>query len=348
MNPRFPRPTFILLCLLLSARTETLAETPSAPKPAAVETTTENKLGLHPAATAVAPAKEKWAWLSNLLPKSFQSNPNLEMTVITELTPEGRQLPPASPDHPVYYQGQSNGNHPMGDRVGGQHPVQPAEMERLVTHALAVNGYLPAKPPAQPPSLLVVLTWGTHNRITVPGEDDANTTSTDELRRNILERAALVGGRAFAEELAKVIQESQQAAAATAGASRLGGFTPMTETDFNNPVNLFELKNPKNQFLLEQALDDCYYVVASAYDYPAATQGIRKLLWRTRMTVNAQGVSVQQALPTVVASASQYFGRELKEPEIVIRRVVPDGKVELGTPTVVNSAAPKEPEENKK
>jgi len=33
-----------------------------------------------------------------------------------------------------------------------------------------------------------------------------------------------------------------------------------------------------------------FFVVASAYDYDALAKGQRRLLWRTKMTVNALGV----------------------------------------------------------
>ncbi|MEO5959096.1 MAG: hypothetical protein ABIZ49_03085, partial [Opitutaceae bacterium] len=64
------------------------------------------------------------------------------------------------------------------------------------------------------------------------------------------------------------------------------------------------------------------------------------LLWRTRMTVAAQGVSQEQTLPTLVLSAAPYFGREMSSAEILSKRTIREGNVEIGTPTVVEPRAP--------
>ena len=107
---------------------------------------------------------------------------------------------------------------------------------------------------------------------------------------------------------------------------------------FADPVHLFRMKNPKNDFLLDQSADDVYYVVASAYDYRALAQNQRHLLWRTRMTVASKGVSQIDTLPTLIASAAPYFGRDMAEAETLIKRTVRSGNVEIGTPVVVGAA----------
>jgi hypothetical protein len=53
------------------------------------------------------------------------------------------------------------------------------------------------------------------------------------------------------------------------------------------------------------------------------------------MTVGAAGVSQQQSLPTLLISAAPFFGKETPEPQILTRRTLREGSVELGTPTVV-------------
>jgi hypothetical protein len=90
--------------------------------------------------------------------------------------------------------------------------------------------------------------------------------------------------------------------------------------------------------LLEQTANDIYYVVASAYDYRSASTNKRVLLWRTRMTVAAEGVSQVQTLPALVLAASPYFGKDMAEPELLTKRPVPEGSVEIGTPVVVPSS----------
>jgi hypothetical protein len=274
-----------------------------------------------PPIPAKAPASSQWVF--SLLPKSMQKNPNLDLTVITEVTEEGKKLPPASPDHPAYYVAQTAGLVQVGDTFGNETTVRPDEVERLLKKALATNGYLPATPPAQPPSLIVIYFWGSHNLF----DDSAGSMSANQIAGNILDRAALVGGKKFARELNTLFQQASDMASASS-------ILPPEVVAWASPVNLFKLRSSKNEFLVDQAADDCYYVVASAYDYAATTRGQRKLLWRTNMTVNSRGVSQVQSLPTLITSAAPYFGRDMAEPEILIRRANEE-KIIIGTPTVV-------------
>jgi len=85
---------------------------------------------------------------------------------------------------------------------------------------------------------------------------------------------------------------------------------------------------------VDQLNDDLYFAVASAFDYDALAHGKRVLLWRTRMTVSAAGVALDQSLPAVIATAGPYFGREMTEPSTVVRRVK-EGRVEIGPAAVV-------------
>jgi hypothetical protein len=299
----------------------------------------ENHLPVGIPAKPAAPAQSQWVF--SLLPKSLQKNPSLELTVITEVTDEGKKLPPVSPDHPAYYLPQSAGYVQVGDTYGNEKTVPADELERLLKKSLAANGYLPANPPAQPPSLAVIYYWGAHNLL----NNDIGSLSADQVARNILDRAALVGGEKFAKELATLFERLDALVKSSPSGSidssdssgDPSGTAPTIApglTTFNNPVNLFKMRSLKNEFLLDQASDDCYYVVASAYDYAAFTHQQRKLLWRTRMTVNSKGVSQVQSLPTLISSAAPYFGRDMAESEILSKRVK-EGEITIGTPTVI-------------
>ena len=57
--------------------------------------------------------------------------------------------------------------------------------------------------------------------------------------------------------------------------------------------------------------------------------------------MTAQGVSQQDTLPTLVLNAAPYFGKEMSEPELLSKRAVRDGNVEVGTPVVVPMPEPK-------
>ncbi|MCX6956245.1 MAG: hypothetical protein NTV51_29275 [Verrucomicrobia bacterium] len=286
-------------------------------------------------------------WVFSLLPKSFQKNPQLDLTVITEMTAAGKKRPPVSPAKPAYFIAQSGGYRALGHAPGREKTLSPEQVEKILTHALAANGYLPAKAPATAPSVAIMFVWGSHNLL-VEGDDENPSLSGNQVARNLLDRAALVGGEKFAKEMLELFVQADSMAMANPPAridpsGTVPGIEPIlgaAQLEFANPVNLFKLKSAKNEFLLDQTAADVYYVVASAYDYSSLAKNQRVLLWRTRMTVAAQGVSQEQTLPTLIASAAPFFGKEMSEPEILTRRPVREGTVDVGVPTVVESGVP--------
>lgn len=323
-----------LASLLLLARTAIAGE--ASPAPAV------------PPAPPIAKQEES-QWVFSLLPKSLQKNPHLELTVITEMTELGKKLPPVSPANPAYFEIFSPGPQHRGHAEGAGKTVAQEEIERLLTRALATNGYLPAKRPAHPPSLLVIYTWGAHSLLT-EGDAENPALSGEQVARNLLDRAALVGGDKFARELLDLFQQADAMSVAANAPVPPGGeavFTPEMMA-FANPVAMFKRRSPKNEFLVDQVASDVYYVTASAYDYRAIAENQKKLYWRTRMTVAAGGVSQQQSLPALVLSAAPFFGKEMAEPETLTRRALREGTVEVGTPTVVDDKPPAAPPAKKK
>ena len=297
------------------------------------------------APTKTSAVKGDSGWVFSLLPKSLQKNPRLDITVITEMTEAGKKLPPVSPAKPAYFDLFSSGYHALGERTANERTVPEQELQGILTKSLAANGYLLAKPPEHAPSLVVLYTWGTHNLL-VEGDADNPALSPEAVERNMLDRAALVGGKKFAEELKGLFERTNDLATAShTPPSDPTGLVPDVQPviapeqmAFMNPVNIFKHQSIKNEILVDQAASNVYYVVASAYDYESMKAKKPVLLWRTRMTVASDGVSQTQSLPTLVLAAAPYFGKDMPEPEIISKRTVPDGTVEVGTPTVVESA----------
>ena len=230
------------------------------------------------------------------------------MTANTELTDYGRLLRPASPEAPVYYFAHAGGFKQMGSPVGGEKPPLPKDMELAMKNALAVNGYRASDSfPGHNPSLIVFFSWGSHNRL-----DPETARSFPALAaKDKLERAVLVGGKKYVAERSFAME--------------WGDLTDRT-TD--------------KEYLNYQATESLYFVIASAYDYAALARGERKLAWRTTLTVNSGGVSLRETLLPLIANSASVFGKETASPQIIQRRVR-EGRVELGTPIVV------EPTENR-
>lgn len=252
----------------------------------------------------------------SILPKAFQKNPLVNMTVITEMTTEGKQLTPPTPEKPIYYLGQAGGYHVEG-HPANETPPPPAEVERSVQKALAATHYLPA-PEGHAPQLLLLFHWGAHNHL--------DSEFPDLGHKNTISRAALAGGKKFSEEFARALDDEDTYK--EAGSYGMFG-------DTLSPLRLFKDKNARNTELVEQSMADCYYVAVSAYDYARMTRGEKILLWRTKMTVDARGISMSETFPTLIATGGTYFGREMEQAVTPIRRVPRQGRVQVGTPQVV-------------
>lgn len=256
-------------------------------------------------------------WVFNLAPKAFQKNPLVDQTVMTEMTDEGRKILPPTPESPAYYVAQPSGYHTEGHGTSSEHPPSEAVLANCLKQALAINHYLPADP-GHDPTLLIFYVWGAHNTLD-KGSDEIGGDFPDVGNRNLLSRAALVGGAKFAAELKEALEEHERLAE-----------LPLT-AELLDPLRRFVERDPKTRQLFEQSRNNCYYVVASAYDYQAMAQGQgRKLLWRSKMTVDATGVSMTDTLPTLVLNAAKYLGRDMPESATLKRRVIRDGQVKLG------------------
>jgi hypothetical protein len=239
-----------------------------------------------------------------MVPKAFTPNPQLEMSAFTEFTSQGRTVTAATPEHPVYFVAQNQGYQPMGYAVAGDHPPAGAELERFLYQALAGQGYLPANDTAHPPALALIFYWGVHYTI-----DLEMAGLFPELNEQyLLERATLVGGKRYAHDL------SLQLAFGTSLVDR----------------------SVYKDFLRNQAAGDLYYVVVSAYDFAALARDERRLLWRTTLTVGAQGVSMRESLPPLILTGGEFFGRAMDE-TVALRRNVRRGTVTLGPLRVIES-----------
>lgn len=297
-------------------------------------------------------ASKKSGWNLQLIPKAFQQDPDLDITVIGETTEAGRHRPAVSTENPVYYLFQSGGYQTRGEPLH-QKPFPEGEVKKILQRALAASGYFPATA-EHPPSIVVVYTWGAHNVIS-----PENAVSEAQLIRNVLDRASVVGGDKFAAELAQAFRDSNAVAEASArplgsGSQQtadLGAAASLAQINaLTDPVKLFKNRSPKNDFLVNQASSNCYYLIASAYDYESLASPQRQLFWRTRMTVNADGVSQVEAIPMMITVATPFLGRDLPESEIIRRPSVQKGQVKIGTPTISDarenekSPAPRDPE----
>jgi hypothetical protein len=251
------------------------------------------------------PPENRHFHFEDLLPRSLQTNPRQEFTVLTEVTPEGKKRAAASREAPEYYVGADGGLVESGDPVAGERPPAAGVLAKTLQQALAQNGYLAANA-GHAPTLFIQYRWGSYNQIGI--SMNADGTQDEHQMTNFIERCAIVGGTKFAIDVMRAYR--------TTGS-----------------IEHFRRLNDDNDQLISRAEANLYFVIASAYDFAAAQRGEKKLLWRTRMSTTSHGLTMQESLPSIVRLAGPYFGRDMAAPSVLTPRLS-GGRVEVGPATV--------------
>jgi len=251
---------------------------------------------------AKKPTSDKWSF--SFLPVGLQRNPQVDYAIVTEMTDEGRKLPTPSFDAPVYYISHSLGETDVGNAYGGTRPIEYALLENKLKSSLASNGYRPSDP-SNPPTQVLFITWGMFNH----GQGG-----------DLLSRAKLIGGQKFADEFAQAVREQRDTSGSLRG---------------NGPLRDFEQRDDLTETLVYAIFEECYYLLVTALDLEALRQNERRILWTTKISTIARGVSFQSTLPIMIDNASYFFGRETNGPEIVRKRAYKNASVTIGEASVV-------------
>lgn len=273
-------------------------------------------------------------FLEAIVPTSMQRRPLISFNVITEMTAEGRKRREPTPDQPMHYVMHAAKYAETGVEVAaGQRPPPAAELETALRGSLAKNGFIAVSKDEHVPELLIILNFGSHGSISDGGMSAPELVPAVRNRRvfiDVLERATLIAGEKFARELKAVLE--QEVMRMNIPMNRM----PVSP-DWGSPYQIYanQTKNRAYRYFAEIAFHPCYFVIASAYDYASAEKGEKRLLWRTKMTVDARGVSMDEVLRPLIAHTGSYLGRETSEAVIVKKQLLRDGKVEVGTATVV-------------
>ena len=300
-----------------------------------------------PARDDTTPASDSFVF--QLLPNSLSKNPRLNLSYVTEMSEAGRKLPPPTPGKPTYYQAKDGGYRQMGEgSSAGAHLPPAGDLQKLMGEALTRAGYQEADT-AHPAALIIVFQWGAY--ATPTESPDSPPVPVGIKNRQLLERAALVGGEKYARALeaaiveASMVQDTKTSSRTDdlppggTATENVFGITTGSFSDISNPIRMFLRKSPKNQELFDLAADSCYYVIATAYDKAAYLEKKQFLaLWRTKMCVAADGVSLADTVQPMIARSSYFLGKET-DGAVTISRKMYEGRVDLGELKVMGEAA---------
>jgi hypothetical protein len=283
---------------------------------------------------AQKPKSDQWTF--SFLPVSMQKNPQVEFTIITEMTDEGRKLPAPNFAKPVYYISHAVGQRDVGDGYAGTKSIQYEYLEEKLNNALMSNGYRPADA-GHAATQVLFIAWGRHTRVVHSenegiGEEEEDGgerryTVNEQDIRNLLSRAKIVGGQKFADEFAAALKDH------LAWTSNLQG---------RGPLRRFAERDDLTETLVEQIFDDCYYLLVSSFEVEALKHNEKKLLWHTKISTSARGLALEDTMSGMIENGAYYLGREMSSPDIVRKRAYKKATVEIGEATVVEQYFPGE------
>jgi hypothetical protein len=296
-----------------------------------------------------------------------------EVNVVVDFTPEGRKVAHPDPANPAYYYPVMGGFEELGAGEAGEKAPRQWDVAHVVAVELAKQGYVRMSPtpymdasgqvtyrdgtlvrvPAHPatgqqleaaPADGVPLTRAMLGDPESPYYLKARPTAKSPVM-DILESTDPVHGPVLKGTPSLIV--SFQYGYANPQAASFDGTTsdPITNVTFNqmqmlglvagNSVRDLGLDFDRDA-VMQRAGQDRYFVMVSAYDFQAYKSGHKVvLLWKAKMSASSDALGqFSDALNALAWAGGPYFGRETKRPATIVLPVTPDGRVEIGTPTV--------------
>lgn len=102
------------------------------------------------------------------------------------------------------------------------------------------------------------------------------------------------------------------------------------------PMQLYDAKTPGWEANLQKNQFEKLYIRVTAWEYPPQPNAKSKMLWKTIMVVDdPDHRDLNVSMAKMLEAGAPYFDKEPKGPEVNIYKPVPDGRVNVGTPEVV-------------
>jgi hypothetical protein len=230
-----------------------------------------------------------------------------EVLVVSDLYDQKSGLTRPTKQRPIHFFVFGGTELTLGDAIAGEPMPKKDEVGAAVAAALVSQGFTLTKVGGPVPELAIVFSYGTANLATAEiNETDPTTgeTTSSLIGFNNREIAQLVG----ADRASRRMLMSSEA----------------------DRIN-------------EAARDNRVYIFVAALDVEALRKKQRKLIWRTRMSIDARRRTLPETMKIMLASAAPYFGTNTDLPQFIEDSDRRKAEVIIGTPKVVEDEVTKTP-----
>ena len=203
-----------------------------------------------------------------------------------------------SPDKPVHYLWLGSGERALGAVWAGERQPDRTTLENEVIRVLGTQNFQRTQIGGPMPQLAIVVLWGSANLMIdeIEETDAAGETSTSSLVWNRREIAQLVGA---------------------------------------DKANRKMLSGSEAEAINDAARQDRLYLMIAAFDAMALAKKEKKLVWRTRISIESRRTSLPESLTVMLNSAAPYIGRATDLPIFVDDNLRRKAEVQIGAPVVV-------------
>ncbi|WP_217494427.1 hypothetical protein [Nibricoccus aquaticus] len=218
--------------------------------------------------------------------------------VVTDVTPDGKALTQPTAEKPVYYYYKPGGFRELGEVIANEKRPSPERIEQLLAKALEKRHYLRATKETPPPTIIVAAWWGTMNpgATTELGFHEDENVGVEISEHNKKQMLMIVGGSKFTQ---------------------------------NGWINSEQAR------VMQEAVEDRFFLFVSAYDAATAVKKEKKPLWFTRISLPSAGVSMDDVMATLVTSGGPFYGKETKSVEFIDPTKIRKAEVRLGDVVVI-------------
>jgi hypothetical protein len=217
-----------------------------------------------------------------------------DVLVVADVHAEDADAILPTKEKPVYYVFLGGMEQNLGAPIGGIPPVNESQLKSALVDALASRGFVQTKVGGPMPSIVILYTWGDANLDTAEiAETDSETgdTTTSSFTWNGREMARLVG-----------LYKAQR----------------------------HMMSSMEAQDLSDAIRSDRGYLFIAALDAKALLKKQKKLVWRTRISIDTTRTNLVDNIPVMLASAAPYFARDEARPVIVDDNLRREATVKLG------------------